>query len=109
MRGIHTFLFLIVLFVTSSAAQSPTGTISGIVTDPSGAIVVGADILVANDATRVQFSGKSNGEGIYVVPNLPPGNYRIQVSKAGFKTIIKPDVTLTVQDALSINFALPLG
>ena len=48
-------------------------------------------------------------EGIYVVPNLPPGNYRVQVSKVGFKTIIKPDITLNVQDALALNFALPLG
>jgi len=51
----------------------------------------------------VQFAGKTNDEGIYAIPNLPPGSYRIQVSKAGFKTIIKPDVTLTVQDALAIN------
>jgi len=109
LRGIHKFLFLCYLVAVSSAAQSPTGTISGIVTDPTGASVAGAEVLVANDATRVQFAGKTNDEGIYVIPNLPPGSYRIQVSKAGFKTIIKPDVTLTVQDALAINFALPLG
>ena len=108
-RGIHKFLFLFVLVVYSSAAQSPTGTISGIVTDPNGGSVGGAEVLVANDATRVQFAGKTNDEGLYVIPNLPPGSYRIQVSKVGFKTIIKPDVTLNVQDALAINFALPLG
>ena len=109
MRGIHTFLILFLLLANSSAAQSPTGTISGIVTDPTGGSVAGAEILVANDATRVQFSGTSNEEGIYLIPNLPPGSYRIQVSKAGFKTIIKPDVTLNIQDALAINFSLPLG
>jgi hypothetical protein len=109
LRGIHYFLSLFLLLANSSAAQSPTGTISGIVTDPTGSSVAGAEILVANDATRVQFSGRSNDEGIYVISNLPPGSYRIQVSKAGFKTIIKPDITLNVQDALAINFALPLG
>jgi len=108
-RGIHKVLFLFVLVAYSSAAQSPTGTISGIVTDPNGGSVGGAEVLVANDATRVQFAGKTNDEGLYVIPNLPPGSYRIQVSKVGFKTIIKPDVTLNVQDALAINFALPLG
>ena len=41
--------------------------------------------------------------------NLPPGPYRIQVSKIGFKTIIKPDIVIHVQDALAINFRLPLG
>jgi hypothetical protein len=93
----------------SSAAQSPTGTISGLVTDPTAAAIAGAEVIVVNDATRVQFSGKTNEEGIYVVPNLPPGNYRLQVSKIGFKTIIKPDIVVNVQDALAINFALPLG
>jgi hypothetical protein len=109
LRGIYKFLFLFLLAAHSSAAQSPTGTISGIVTDPTGSSVAGAEVLVANDATRVQFAGKTNEEGIYVIPNLPPGSYRIQVSKTGFKTIIKPELTLNVQDALAINFALPLG
>ena len=108
LRGILCFLFLF-LFVYSSAAQSPTGTISGIVTDPTGAAVTGAEIVVVNDATRVQLETQSNGEGIYVIPNLTPGNYRVQVSKVGFKTIIKPDIVINVQDALAINFALPLG
>jgi hypothetical protein len=102
-------LALFFILVHSSAAQSPTGTISGIVTDPTGATIADAEVLVVNDATRVQFAMKSNDEGIYVVPNLPPGNYRIQVARVGFKTIIKPDITINVQDALAINFALPLG
>jgi hypothetical protein len=83
MRGIQKFLFLFLLFSDSSAAQSPAGTISGIVTDPTGSSVAGAEILVTNDATREQFSGRSNEEGFYVVPNLPPGSYRIWVSKVG--------------------------
>jgi hypothetical protein len=105
------FLCLLILFslANSLSAQSPTGTISGIVTDPVGATIPGAEVLVENDSTRVQFPGRSNDEGLYVIPNLPPGNYRVQVSKAGFKTIIKPDIVLNVQDALAINFALPLG
>lgn len=101
--------FLFLLSAHSSVAQSPTGTVSGLVTDPTGGTIAGAEVLVVNDATRVQFAAKSNTEGIYVVPNLPPGNYRIQVSKEGFKTIIKPDIIVNVQDALAINFALPLG
>ena len=91
------------------AAQSPNGTINGRVLDPSNRVIGGADILVINDATGVKYSGKTNEDGIYVVPNLPPGAYRLQVSKVGFKTLIKPDIVLNIQDALSINFTLPIG
>jgi hypothetical protein len=91
------------------AAQSPNGTINGRVVDPSNGVIVGADILVINDVTGVKYSGKTNDDGIYVLPNLPPGPYRLQVSKVGFKTLIKPDIVLNIQDALSVNFTLPLG
>jgi hypothetical protein len=109
LRCLIYFLALHFILIHSSAAQSPTGTISGIVTDPAGATIAGAEVVVVNDSTRVQISTMSNDEGIYVVPNLPPGNYRVQVSRVGFKTIIKPDIIINVQDALAINFALPLG
>jgi hypothetical protein len=109
LRRLFLVSFICLSFAYSSAAQSPTGTISGIVTDPTGATIASAEVIVVNDATRVQVSGKTNSEGIYVVPNLPPGIYRVQVSKIGFKTIIKPDIVVNVQDALAINFALPLG
>jgi Carboxypeptidase regulatory-like domain/TonB dependent receptor/TonB-dependent Receptor Plug Domain len=109
LRGFFLSVFLFILSIHSSSAQSPVGTISGIVVDPSGAAIAGAEILVVNDETRVQYPGKSNEEGIYLVSNLPPGSYRIQVSKSGFKTIIKPDITLNVQDAFALNFTLPLG
>ena len=103
------FLLVVTLFVITAFSQSPNGTISGLVLDPSGRAITGADILVANDATGVRYLGSTNGEGIYAVSNLPPGTYRIQVSKIGFKALIKPDITLNVQDALAINFTLPIG
>jgi hypothetical protein len=109
---LRAFFFCVSLFlfvVDSSRAQSPDGTISGIVTDPAGLAIAGAEVLVVNDLTRVQYAGKTNDEGIYLVSSLPPGPYRLQISKFGFKTVIKPDIVLNVQDALAINFTLPLG
>jgi len=97
------------LFAAFTDGQSPNGTISGLVLDPSGGAIVGAEILIQNDATGVQSSTKTNADGIYLLPDLPPGTYRLQVSKIGFKTLIKPDIILNVQDALAVNFTLPIG
>ena len=98
------------LLVTAAFEQSPNGTISGLVLDPSGRAIVGADIQVANEATGVRYASNTNGEGIYTLPNLPPG----PVPGSGIKdriqkSIIKPDIVLYVQAALAINFTLPVG
>lgn len=100
LRALIHASMLIFLFAPSSRAQSPYGTISGIVVDPTGAVIANAEILVVNDATRVQYPAKTNAEGIYIVANLPPGPYRIQIAKSGFKTVIKPDISLNVQDSM---------
>jgi hypothetical protein len=103
------FVVCLALNALSLFAQSPNGNINGLVSDPSSAAVAGAEIVAVNDVTGVQYTTKSNSEGIYVLPNLPPGPYRVQVSKIGFKTLIKPDIVLNVQDSLSINFTLLVG
>jgi hypothetical protein len=97
------------LWTATLLAQSPNGVINGLVVDPSNRVVVGADVVVENDVTGLKYTTKTNDEGIYVLPNLAPGPYRLQVSKIGFKTTIKPDIVLNVQDALSINFTLRIG
>src|SRR6516165_4454325 len=102
-------LVCVLLFVESAVAQSPNGTINGLVLDPSNRGIIGAEVIAINDLTRLQFVTRTNDEGVYVLPSLPPGPYRVQVSKSGFKTIIRPDIVLNVQDALSINFTLPIG
>src|SRR5579864_9216071 len=99
----------IAVMTISSFGQSPNGNINGLISDPSNAAVADAEIVAVNDVTGVQYNTKTNAEGIYVLPNLPPGPYRVQVSKVGFKTLIKPDITLNVAGALSINFTLPVG
>jgi hypothetical protein len=109
LREVVSVFVVWLIFSVPGFAQSPNGTINGLVLDPSGRVIAGADILIANDATGVQYEGKTNTEGVYVFTNIPPGPYRLQVSKIGFKTLIKPDIVLNVQDALAISFTLPIG
>jgi hypothetical protein len=106
----YGFPFLAFCFCFSIAlAQSTNATISGGVTDPSGNFIVNAEVEIANDATGIVYPAKTNGSGMYLVPILPPGHYHVQVSKPGFKTIIRADVVLNVQSALALNFTLPVG
>jgi Carboxypeptidase regulatory-like domain/TonB dependent receptor len=104
-------LFLILFLSASNSAlpQSPNGSISGVVFDPDAKSIPAAEVIVLNDVTGEKRVTSTNNEGIYAVSDLAPGPYRIQVSKVGFKSIIKPEIVLNVQDALSINFTLPIG
>ena len=98
---IFVVLFVVAAFVYPVAAQSPNGAINGLILDTSNRAITGADILAINSATGFKYATKTNGEGIYVLPSLPPGPYRLQVGKVGFRTLVKPDITLNIQDALS--------
>jgi hypothetical protein len=102
-------LLLILCGATSALAQSTDATISGVVVDPAGRVIPGAAIEIVNDATGVHYSCATNGAGIYEVTILPPGQYRVQISTIGFKTLIKPGVVLNVQSAVALNFTLPIG
>lgn len=112
-KGVFVRIFLASVFAiilgASVFAQSPTGSIGGIVFDADAKTIPGADMVVVNDLTRVQYETKTSDAGIYAVPNLPPGPYRVQASKVGFKTLIKPDIIVNVQDSITVNFTLPIG
>ncbi|HET7346142.1 MAG TPA: carboxypeptidase-like regulatory domain-containing protein, partial [Acidobacteriaceae bacterium] len=63
-----------------------TGTIQGTVTDPSGAVVPGAQVTVTSEATGVKHQTVSSGGGLFSFPNLPVGTYNMAVTATGFKT-----------------------
>ena len=73
-----------------------TGTIIGTVTDASGAAVPGAAVQVKNSGTGVTQNTTADGQGRYRVPELIIGTYEVTASKAGFSTVNRPGVTLTV-------------
>ena len=93
----------------SAFAQSTNASISGQITDPQGRAVPAVEVTAINTATNVTYPTKSNTSGIYSLPNLPPGEYRLDVKKDGFREINKLGYVLHVQDNLEQNFALELG
>jgi hypothetical protein len=104
---------LISVLLMSSAsvlpAQSTSATLAGRVTDPAQAVIADARVAAINTGTNVRHETGTNSSGRYRLTNLPPGPYRIEVEKAGFKTLVKPDVTLHVQDALTIDLEMTIG
>lgn len=89
--------------------QSDTATISGRVTDQSGAVLAFVRLEATDLSTGVGGATVTNEEGIYVLPGLRPGTYQLMVEKAGFRSIVLSGLVLSVQDALSRNFSMKLG
>jgi hypothetical protein len=104
-------LFIAVALLSGTAvyAQSDTATISGRITDQSGAVLIEAHVEVTDVSTGVSLSTVTNSDGIYVFPNLHPGLYRMVVKQDGFRTISLADLVINVQDALSRNFTMQVG
>lgn len=98
---------LLALFVATSAlAQVVNGTISGTVTDPSGAVISGANVLVHNDDTGVQRKLTTSGAGTFTAPTIPIGTYTITIDAAGFGSYKRTGITLTVGQTLNLNLSL---
>src|SRR5215472_4955742 len=104
---------LVVFFLISSTAvlraQSTNASLTGRITDPSKALIVGARIAAISTGTNSRYETMSNGSGEYYLASLAPDIYRIEVEKPGFKKLIRPDVILHVQDAIKIDFEMSLG
>ncbi len=89
--------------------QTVTGNITGEVTDPSGAVVAGAQVLAHNVETGVDSPGTTDSAGAYTIRFLAPGHYTVTVQAKGFKTAQVPEFTLEVLQTAKFNVALTVG
>ncbi len=90
-------------------AQFGTATITGRVTDPSGAVVPGVSVEVVHLETNFRYTAQTNAEGIYRVASLNPGRYRISFEAEGFKRFVRDNVDLRQGDVLAIDVTLEIG
>ena len=103
---------LLVVVVLSNHALYAQGTraeIQGTVRDASGAVIPGATVTVTSQETGQQRSATSGSAGFYVITDLPPGRYRVQVSMAGFQSSVRQNIELVVGQQLVLNAALQVG
>jgi Carboxypeptidase regulatory-like domain/TonB dependent receptor len=102
-------LFALVLFTCGHLLAGVTASISGTVTDPSGAVVAGATVTATNVDTGVAISQTTNAQGFYSFQSLPLGNYRVEVQQGGFKGYSQTGLVLDVNAALVVDVKLVVG
>jgi hypothetical protein len=97
------------LLASISLFSQTTSQISGNISDRTGALITDATVTVVNQETQLTREVKTDERGFYVIPLLPPGVYRIQVQKTGFKSTVQENLSLEVNQAARLDLTLELG
>jgi len=101
---------LCLLFAAPDAwAQIRSATITGLVTDPTGAVVPGADVIVTETATSISYESKSDGKGLFTVPYLEAGDYTVTITKAGFEKSTVNNLHLDSAQTVREDVKLTIG
>ncbi len=104
-----SLLIAVAIFTAILYGQATDGNLVGTVTDPSGAVVVGANITAANRDTGVKYTSVTNADGQYRLNNIPVGTYSVSATKTGFATATTGGVQLQLNHTTSINLSLQVG
>ncbi|MEZ5356453.1 MAG: TonB-dependent receptor [Bryobacteraceae bacterium] len=100
---------VVLAFLGTALGQTPSGTVVGRVTDPSGAVVPGVAVQITHIDTNVGQKSFSNEAGEFTLPYLQPGRYRIEAASDGFRTYRREEFTLAVEQVLRIDIPLEVG
>jgi Carboxypeptidase regulatory-like domain len=90
-------------------AQTVTGSVVGVVTDTSNAVIASVTVTLTNTGTAEQQTTETSANGAYQFLNVQPGNYQLVVEKAGFKRFVRDGIQVTVQGAVRVDVALAVG
>src|SRR5262249_46830356 len=100
---------LILLFALPTQAQLYTGSITGLVQDPSGAVVANASVVLTDNDKGLRYSAKTDQSGRYVLRLMPPRTYTIRVEAPGFRAEEQAGIVLVVNQNLTLNVPLQVG
>jgi len=109
MRSLTAGLLCAFLLLGVLSAQTGNGTITGVVTDATGAVVANAPIEVKNTETGVVFRATSTDTGNYTIPQVPVGKYELSASVQGFKKVSRQNLTITSAQTLRVDVPLEIG
>jgi len=99
----------LLLFISPALSQTVTGSITGVVTDSSGAVVPGAHVTALNTGTGVKTEAQTNESGTYAIRFLPIGPYTVSVAAPGFSTQTIPQFSLEINQTAKVNASLTIG
>jgi len=102
-------LLLLVFAIAPARAQTPSGELSGIVSDTSGLPVPGVTVTLTNQATNVVRVVQTNESGLYVISAIPPGTYDLKAELSGFTTVERRAIAVQVGSASRISLTLAVG
>src|SRR5438876_2679449 len=104
------FVSLCILLVIGAAfGQSDRGTVTGTVSDATGAVIPGANVVATNTETSTKYETVSTETGNFTLTQLPPGVYQMSVELPGFKRYVRQGITVLVAQILRIDVALEVG
>lgn len=103
------FVSGLVLLTALLPAQEFRATVSGRVVDASGAVMTDVTVQITNLGTNVVVSNQTSSQGIYRLPFLPPGTYRLTAEAPGFKRYIRENIVLNIGDAVGIDITMEIG
>jgi len=109
-KRIITLLLLAVFCLGGSAwSQTITATMTGTITDPTGAVVPNAKVVATNTATNLKYETQSNDSGLYTLVFLPVGPYTVAVELSGFKRATAGNLQLQVNQIIRVDVKLEIG
>ena len=109
-RVLFCLLVVVFLCVLPSSGQNISSALTGTVLDSGGAVIPGAGISLANQATGVTIQSQTNDVGIFVFSSLLPGTYTLEVSMPGFRTLQMRDIVITANERRALsNLKLEVG
>jgi hypothetical protein len=106
---VKRLLLTVSLIATPALAQISGGAFRGEIRDDSTAVVAQAKVTIRSSETGVEVVTESNGDGLYITPNLVPGSYLLSATKPGFKAEVFGPVALQVNETIRVDFALAVG
>jgi len=109
MKMFQAFIAILLLCASAFAQSGGTAQISGTVHDPSGSAVPGAQVKATQTDTSLTRTVESGADGAYILPNLPIGPYRLEISKDGFSTSVQNGIVLQVASSPTVEITMQLG